>query len=148
MVTTKTVAPRRDAPESDGRAQRHARERIVRRAFVVDDDPATRHLLGEVVADLGWQAERFASLGAVRVALRRAQPDLVILDDDLPDGTGGDFAVELRANAHLRSLPIIFCTAAAPPRRREIGRIAPVLGKPFDLATLERMLEEAASGRI
>lgn len=107
MVTTKTVAPRRDAPESDGRAQRHARERIVRRAFVVDDDPATRHLLGEVVADLGWQAERFASLGAVRVALRRAQPDLVILDDDLPDGTGGDFAVELRANAHLRSLPIV-----------------------------------------
>ncbi len=147
MAPTDLVARRRDAPQPNRRAQGHACERTVRRAFVVDDDPATRRLLGEVVADLGWQAERFASLGAVRAALRREQPDLVILDDDLPDGTGGDFAVELRANAHLRSLPIIFCTAAALPRRREIGRIAPVLGKPFDLATLERMLEEAAPGR-
>lgn len=144
MATTAMVAPRRDAGQPHTELARQSRERARRRAFVVDDDPATRHLLGEVAADLGWQAERFASLGAVRAALRRDQPDLVILDDDLPDGKGGDFAVEMRANARLRSLPIIFCTAAAWPRRREIGRIAPVLGKPFDLVALERMLEEAA----
>lgn len=144
MATTAMVAPRRDAGQPNTVPSPRSRERARRRAFVVDDDPATRHLLGEVAADLGWQAERFGSLGAVRAALRGDQPDLVILDDDLPDGKGGDFAVEIRANARLRGLPIIFCTAAAWPRRREIGRIAPVIGKPFDLGALERMLEEAS----
>lgn len=144
MAMTYMVAPRgstSDPATSSNRAQQRSR----RRAFVVDDDPDTRYLLGEVARDMGWQAERFPTLKAVRQALTDRQPDLLILDDDLPDGTGGDFAVEVRSNERLRSTPIIFCTGAAPSRRRVIGRIAPVLGKPFDLGTLERILSEVGT---
>lgn len=112
---------------------------------MVDDDPGTRRLLGDVVREFGWQSERFGSLTALRAALRRDRPDLIILDDELPDGRGGDFAIEVRSDPVLRRLPIIFCTAAEGPRRREIGRIAPVIGKPFDLPLFERLLDEAAA---
>lgn len=141
MATTYMVAPRGNTSDPSA-AQYRDQRRPRRRAFVVDDDPDTRFLLGEIARDMGWQAERFTNLAAVRRALSDDKPDLLILDDDLPDGTGGDFAVEVRANECLRSTPIVFCTGAPPPRRREIGRIAPVLSKPFDLGTLERILEE------
>ncbi len=145
MATTSMVAPRGSTPDPAsalGQTQQRSRRR---RAFVVDDDPDARFLLGEVARDMGWQAERFPTLKAVRQAMTDQQPDLLILDDDLPDGSGGDFAIEVRADERLRGTPIIFCTGAPPPRRREIGRIAPVLSKPFDLGTLERILSEVAA---
>lgn len=145
MATTLMVTPRGDTPDAITAADPTERRSRRRRAFVVDDDADTRYLLGEIARDMGWQAERFATLKAVRQALSDQQPDLLILDDDLPDGTGIDFAVEVRSSERLRGTPIIFCTGAAPPRRREIGRIAPVLGKPFDLGTLERIFSEVGA---
>jgi CheY-like chemotaxis protein len=145
MASTFMVASRGNASDPTASMNRTEQRSRRRRAFVVDDDPDTRYLLGEVARDMGWQAERFPTLKAVRQAMTDEQPDLLILDDDLPDGTGGDFAVEVRANARLRSTPIVFCTGAAPPRRREIGRIAPVLSKPFDLGTLERIFDEVGA---
>ena len=146
MATTFMVAPRDSAPHqtttTSSRTEQRARRR---RAFVVDDDPDTRYLLGEIASDMGWKAERFPTLAAVRRALTEEQPDLLILDDDLPDGSGSDFAVELRSDERLRSTPIVFCTGAATPRRRQMGRIAPVLGKPFDLGTLERIFSEVGA---
>ena len=94
--------------------------------------------------ELGWESERFATLRSLRAALERDVPDVIILDDELPDGRGGDFAIEVRSSTRLRRTPIIFYTAAEPTRRREIGRLAPVLGKPFDLARFERLLDEVA----
>lgn len=145
MDTTLMVASRGNASDPAAAANRTEQRSRRRRAFVVDDDPDARYLLGEVARDMGWQAERFPTLEAVRRAMVVDQPDLLILDDELPDGSGGDFAVEVRSNARLRGTPIIFCTGAAPRRRREIGRIAPVLGKPFDLGTLERILSEVGT---
>jgi DNA-binding response OmpR family regulator len=145
MATTFMAAARGSASDPATDVTRSTQRSRRRRAFVVDDDPDARYLLGEVARDMGWQAERFPTLKAVRQAMTRDQPDLLILDDALPDGSGGDFAVEVRANERLRGTPIIFCTGATPPRRREIGRIAPVLSKPFDLGALERILSEVGT---
>lgn len=145
MATTPTVDPGGDAADPKTAPARGSRHPRFRRAFVVDDDPDARYLLGEVARDMGWQAVRFPNLKAVRQALTDQQPDLLILDDELPDGTGGDFAVEVRSNERLRGTPILFCTGAAPRRRREIGRIAPVIGKPFDLGALERIFREVGA---
>lgn len=113
-------------------------------AYVVDDDPDTRHLIGDVATELGWDAKRFSTLREVRSAMADESPDVLILDDDLPDGKGGEFAVEVRSDDRLRRTPIIFCTGAATARLREIGRLAPVVTKPFDLRVLERVLGEVA----
>lgn len=118
-----------------------------RLAYVVEDDAATLGLLGDLLEDDGWEVRLFTHLGRFRRAIRERVPDLVMLDDELPDGRGGDEAQQLREGKATRQVPIVFCTAAPPARRREIGRIGAVLAKPFDLDGLDRLLHDLRDGR-
>jgi two-component system, OmpR family, phosphate regulon response regulator PhoB len=112
--------------------------------FIVDDDRATVDLLCEVAVDAGWSAVGFTRLSELRATLQVRRPSLLILDDDLPDGRGGDLARDLSEDARLADLPLLVCTAAHPLRQAEIGAWAPVISKPFDLVEIERMLEGGA----
>lgn len=112
--------------------------------LVVDDDAATLELLCEIARDAGWNASGFRHLSELRAALDEANPTLLILDDDLPDGRGGDLARELREDERTAHVPILVCTAAHPMRQAEIGAWAPVVSKPFNLPEIEAFLSAAA----
>ena len=112
--------------------------------YVVDDDEATLALLRDVAEEAGWEAEGFTRLGPLRKALTRRRPTLLILDDELPDGRGGDFARDVGREPTTSGVPMLVCTAARPMRRAEIGDWAPVIAKPFDLDHIERFLDSAA----
>ena len=112
--------------------------------FVVDDDVATQELLCEIAHDAGWSARGFSRLSELRGFLDTTTPTLLILDDDLPDGSGGDLARELRSNEQMAEVPTLVCTAAHPMRQAEIGAWAPVIAKPFHLAEIEAFLSTAA----
>lgn len=112
--------------------------------FVVDDDDATVDLLCEVARDRGWLARGFTRLRPLVEALRSRRPTLLVLDDELPDGRGGDLARTLRRQASTADLPLLVCTAAPPVRQAEIGTWAPVVAKPFELDELESYLDAAA----
>ena len=113
--------------------------------FVVDDDVATLELLCEIGRDAGWVARGFTRLSELRASLDEAKPTLLILDDDLPDGRGGDLARDLREDERLADVPLLVCTAAHPMRQAEIGAWAPVVSKPFDLAEIDGFLRAAAA---
>ncbi len=112
--------------------------------YVVDDDVATLDLLCEVALEAGWTATGFLRLAGLRAALDRRIPALMILDDDMPDGRGGDLARELRSNPRVAEVPVLVCTAAHPMRQAEIGSWAPVVSKPFDLREVEGFLDATA----
>jgi DNA-binding response OmpR family regulator len=115
--------------------------------FAVEDDLPTLELLRDVAADAGWAAHGFTQLSEFERAVAQLVPDLVILDDDLPDGRGGDRARQLRGDRRLRNVPVLVCTAASPPRQAEIGAWVPVVSKPFDLGEIERILDVVARRR-
>ena len=112
--------------------------------FVVDDDIPTLELLRDVARASGWNSVGFTRLAALRAALDRRLPTLLIVDDDLPDGRGGDLARDLRADPRLEGVPLLVCTAAPASRLAEIGSWAPVVAKPFELGEIEEFLEAAA----
>ena len=114
--------------------------------FVVDDDLPTLELLSEVARESGWHTVGFTRLAPLRAALDQRRPTLLIIDDDLPDGSGADLVRDLRRDPRLEDLPLVVCTAAPPRRRAEITRWAPVLSKPFDLGEVEEFLAAAARG--
>jgi two-component system OmpR family response regulator len=125
---------RRDASLSDSRGPV---------LFVVDDDVRTTELLCEIGQEAGWVAFGFTRLADVQAALDQRRPRVLILDDNLVDGRGGDLARDLREDPRMANVTMLVCTAAHPMRVAEIGAWAPVISKPFDLLEIERFLEAA-----
>lgn len=113
----------------------------------MDDDLATMQLLCEVARERGWQARGFTRLETVGRALSEQTPTLLVLDDELPDGRGGDLARELGHDGSAAEVSVLVCTAAHPMRQAQIGAWAPVIAKPFDLDEIERFLDAAARRR-
>lgn len=117
--------------------------------FVVDDDASIRALIGDIAQDSGWIVHGFARLRDLRERLSdEARPTLLILDDDLPDGKGGDLARHLRSDPRMKDVPLLVCTAAHPVRQAEIGGWAPVVSKPFTMHEIVRALDAAAYRRF
>jgi DNA-binding response OmpR family regulator len=110
---------------------------------VVDDDPSALALMCEIAEDAGWQCRGFTGLRQLTAQLESDPPDVLILDDDLPDGSGGDLARELREDPSTAGMPVVVCTGAHPMRRAEITSWAPVVAKPFGVEELERFLDSA-----
>jgi two-component system nitrate/nitrite response regulator NarL len=74
------------------------------RVLIVDDDPAFRRIAARAVAAAGHQlAGEAGTLAEAHRAMTALRPDAVLLDVNLPDGSGIRLATELAA-------------APAPPR--------------------------------
>src|SRR5476649_1141378 len=79
--------------------------------IVVEDQAPTADLILEVLRGEGYDVQTVDTLAKARARLKKAPPDLLLLDRNLPDGGGVDLLAELRADAKLGSLPIIILTA-------------------------------------
>ena len=81
------------------------------RCLVVEDDEATRDLIGRIVEREGW-AVSFARDG--RQGFEKANqvdPDLVVLDLMMPDVDGFGFLSRFRNESRFDDVPVIVCTA-------------------------------------
>jgi DNA-binding response OmpR family regulator len=115
------------------------------RAFVIEDDVQTLALLSELVEMCGFEPIAFTRISSARRALRDGAPRVMVVDDDLPDGRGGDLVREVQANPRTSNVQVVFCTGAGPSRRREIARLGPVIRKPFHVMEIEQALYRAAA---
>ena len=110
-----------------------------RRILVVEDHPDSRDLLTTSFRLVGARVLAVGSLAEAQRGVDRVRPELVVCDLKLPDGTGLDFAVWLRARAkgQGRDTPCIALTGFEQhfPPDRAIGFDA-YMRKPADLAKL------------
>jgi putative two-component system response regulator len=89
-----------------------------RRVLVVDDDPAIGLLLGQLLEHEGYRIARAAD---GREALARAaefQPDLVLLDLDLPQLGGYEVCRRLKQDPATRLLPVLILTGQSSSEAR------------------------------
>ncbi|MDG2304161.1 MAG: response regulator [Candidatus Binatia bacterium] len=94
---------------------------MAERILVVDDEPDLLELVRVNLAQEGFRVD-LASSGRVALAeLRRAKPDLVVLDLMLPDISGTDLCRRIRADPDLSETPIIILTAKADEVDRVVG---------------------------
>jgi len=88
------------------------------RVLVVDDDTALAEMIGIVLRSEGFDPV-FCEDGDEALGVFRAtQPDLVLLDLMLPDGSGYDVCRELRATS---AVPIIVLSARGDEADRVVG---------------------------
>ena len=121
-----------------------------KRILIVDDEISFTRLLKlnlEQTNDYVVRVENRAE-DALTTA-REFQPDLVLLDIMMPRVFGGDIAARLRADANLKTTPIVFFTAAVSKTRvkEHDGVISgfPFLAKP---ASVEEVIEQIELGLV
>ncbi len=86
------------------------------KVLLVEDDEGITGMLQLELKEAGHEVAVAATLAAARVALAREEPDIVLLDLNLPDGNGLDLCREIRAQS---TVPILILTA----RRSEVDRV-------------------------
>jgi two-component system phosphate regulon response regulator PhoB len=91
------------------------------RVLVVDDEPDLLELVRVNLAQSGYTVETAASGSDALAALRRAPPDVMILDLMLPDISGTELCARVRADQRLTGLPIIMLTAKSEEIDRVVG---------------------------
>lgn len=69
---------------------------VERNVFIVDDEPAICELLAESLEREGFTTEVFHNAADVKSRMVHSEPDLMLLDLNLPDANGIDLARDLR----------------------------------------------------
>lgn len=113
--------------------------------LVIEDEINIQKL---AAANLTTSGYKVFVTGKGREGLRLAQrehPDLILLDLRLPDMSGWDVLMLLKAERKLQKIPVIIMTASVQqdngykfPRMRTAGYLA----KPFDLDELLRKVKQ------
>jgi FixJ family two-component response regulator len=112
--------------------------------FVVDDDPAVREALTNLIRSVGWKVSAFASASEFLSSLRPEQPCCLVLDVRLPGVSGLDLQGELRKTGE--AIPIVFIAGQADipmtVRAMKAGAVE-FLPKPFREQDLLEAIREA-----
>lgn len=98
---------------------------MTKRILVVEDNDLNRKLFCDVLAANGFSVEPVADGLAVIERAREFEPNLVIMDIQLPNVSGLDLIANLKRDAGLREIPVLAVTAYAgkgdEQRIREVG---------------------------
>ena len=102
--------------------------------WVVDDEPHIRTAMLAVLGDIGHETRGFGNAEELYVTLveEGITPDLLVLDQRLPDEFGTTIVHSLRERPQYRDIPVLFVTAIDDEEAGRLTDIAPVLRKPFD----------------
>jgi DNA-binding response OmpR family regulator len=112
--------------------------------WVVDDEQHIRTAMLAVLADLNHEPRGFANAEELYTALveESAIPDLLILDQRLPDEFGSTILHSLRERPQYQDIPVLFVTAIDDEEASRLEVLAPVLRKPFDFADFVAAVDE------
>ena len=107
--------------------------------LVVDDNEAGLLLASSVLEFGGFRVASAGSAAEVLVALKRAVPDLILMDVQLPGQDGLSLTRQLKADPKTAGIPIVALTAHAMLGDRQTALDAGCAGyisKPIDTRTL------------
>ncbi|MGA3132511.1 MAG: SpoIIE family protein phosphatase [Terracidiphilus sp.] len=79
--------------------------------FVVDDDPSIIRTIEGFLKRAGFRTDSAGDVAGALQGIRAKRPDLVLLDVNLPDGSGFDVCTTLKNEASALTTPVLFISA-------------------------------------
>jgi CheY-like chemotaxis protein len=121
--------------------------------LVVEDNEANQLLARAVLELEGFEVQVAGSADEARDTLRHLEPNLILMDIQLPGEDGLSFTRKLKADRATTTIPVVALTAHAMTGDREVALKAGCAGyiaKPIDTRTFAfevRQFLAAAAGR-
>ncbi|HET6973237.1 MAG TPA: sigma-54 dependent transcriptional regulator [Pyrinomonadaceae bacterium] len=116
------------------------------RLMIVDDEEAARYGMRRALSTFGYNITEAGSAEAARALLKQNEPDLLLLDVNLPGLSGLDFLRELKsANGNA---PLVIIVTAHGSERMAVEAVKAgahdYISKPFELDDLRLVIKNAA----
>ncbi len=113
-----------------------------KKVLVIDDEPDTVTFLSTWLEDHGYHACSASDGSKGMLAILEESPDLVLMDLKMPNQTGIQLYRDIRCDANLADLPVIFITGMAELQIFDgecelLPEPAARLEKPVDLQALQ-----------
>ena len=115
------------------------------KALIIDDEKDICFLLGGMLEYKNLDPRFVYSISEARKALEREKPDVIFLDNHLPDGSGMNFIEEIKMKySDIKIIMISAYDTNADKKRASSEGVTQFIGKPFtkDMVyeTLEKIL--------
>lgn len=114
--------------------------------LLVEDDKDVTLALGMRLKAMGYEVHSAADAVSAVSQARKVQPDIVLIDFNLPGGNGFMVAERLRSLLQTSATPFVIITASKETglkeKAHELGASA-FLEKPFDATRLADVIESA-----
>ena len=115
-----------------------------KKVLVADDDQVTLQALAAQLQGSGFQV--FMAMDAMQTGMmiQRHTPDALVLDIQMPGGTGLEALKRIRASTKTHLMPVIAISGTATKEQQELARqlgVAEFLPKPLDFKRLREVLE-------
>ncbi|MEJ2316129.1 MAG: Hpt domain-containing protein [Gammaproteobacteria bacterium] len=118
--------------------------------MVIDDSITMRKVTGSMLERNGYNIMTAKDGVDALAQLENAQPDIMLLDIEMPRMDGFELARHLRNNERYQNIPIIMVTSRTGEKHRERARelsIESYMGKPFQERELLESISELTAGR-
>ncbi|KEY19181.1 response regulator [Kaistella antarctica] len=118
-----------------------------KKIFIFDDNLEILELCTEILEDLGCQVNTSATTNSIEKQVTEFMPDLIFMDNWLPDMSGIEATRLLKANYDLKNIPVIYFSANS-----NISELAAEAGaddfiaKPFDIDQFENIVQKYVGG--
>ncbi len=118
---------------------------------MVDDKPDNLELARSLFRPSGYRVLTATGMRAALAMAREAAPDLIISDICMPDDSGWEFILAIKADAQLRSIPFVFLTStmtAEADRQRGLALgAAKFIFRPIEPEQLLKEIDSCLSAR-
>ena len=118
---------------------------MMRNALIVDDNQHLREILALMLRSSGYEISHAASGSQAVQTASSVNPNIILLDLDLPDMKGADVARAIRQNSKSAQIPIIGCSAFLGRQMREEtlhAGMVDYLEKPISLDLIKAKIDK------
>lgn len=112
-----------------------------KRIIIFDDDEDILSICSFILEEQGWVVTAFTDCNNIIDKVLSIMPDVILMDNWIPDDGGIIASKKLKQNETLKSIPIIYFSANSDIQLLANHAGAETyLAKPFDLEELERVI--------
>ena len=115
----------------------------MKKVFIFDDNIEILELCTEILQDIGCEVKTSPTTNRVEQQVADYMPDLIFMDNWLPDMSGIEATKLLKANDRLKNIPVIYFSANS--NISELANQAGAddfLAKPFDIDKFEETVKK------